>query len=301
MNPEHAILNNKLTAKNIHFYKEQGYLIAPELLTMDVVKELNEDALTIVSGKSGKIKGLLPVESKDTDEEIVKRYAAIHFPHKISEIMKKYAGCSEIVHVLAGIISPNVKCLQTMLFIKAPGKKGQAWHQDEYYIPTRDKSLIGAWIAMENADVENGCLWVIPGSHKDGFIRKRVPNENSNFADVDRADITPYTDKDFVKVEVKAGSIIFFHGYLLHMSLENKSKNRSRKALVAHYSSAETMLPWDQDGRLDFTHDNRDIFMVTGKDPYAYKGISNLSKPFVRPDVMEFNTDVSRNKLKAER
>ena len=76
------------------------------------------------------------------------------------------------------------------------------------------------------------------------------------------ADILPYTDRDGVKVEIKAGSVIIFHGYLLHMSLKNKSKDRYRRALVSHYSSAESMLPWDQDGRLDPQEDFRDIFMV---------------------------------------
>ena len=64
------------------------------------------------------------------------------------------------------MIGPNVKAMQSMLFIKAEGKPGQAWHQDEYYIPTRDRSLTAAWIALDDATVENGCLWVLPGSHR---------------------------------------------------------------------------------------------------------------------------------------
>lgn len=212
--------------------------------------------------------------------------------------MKACAASEEIVEVLTTLVSPNVKCLQTMLFMKAPGKKGQAWHQDEYYIPTRDRSLTGLWIALEDADVENGCLWVIPGSHKDGFIRRRVQNESQEFADIDITDIEPYSKADFCKVEVPEGSAVIFNGYLLHMSLQNKSTDRFRRALVAHYSSAETMLPWDQDGRIDLTHDFRDIFMISGVDPYAYKGITDLSKPFVRPDVLKFNTSQHRNEFK---
>ncbi|MFS4466705.1 phytanoyl-CoA dioxygenase family protein [Maribacter sp. 2210JD10-5] len=295
-----SIINGKVTQENILFYNEYGFLVAPNLLNKKSIDELNDDAVKIVTGKSGEIEGVLPVEVNDTIEDTLKRYAAIHFPHKVSDVMKKHASCDEIAEVLSKIVSPNVKCLQTMLFMKAPGKKGQSWHQDEYFIPTRDKSLIGAWIALEDADEENGCLWVIPKSHKEGYIRKRIPNENPNFADVDRADIKPYTEKDMIKVEVTEGSVIFFHGYLLHMSLANRSNSRFRRALVGHYSSAETMLPWDQDGRLDFTHDNRDIFMVAGKDPYAHKGTVDLSKPFVRPDVMDFNTEASRKRLQRE-
>jgi len=81
-----------------------------------------------------------------------------------------------VVGILTGLVSPNVKCMQSMLFVKGPGKAGQSWHQDEYYIPTRDRSLMGAWIAIDDATVENGCLWIIPGSNKPGYMFRRVAN-----------------------------------------------------------------------------------------------------------------------------
>ena len=80
-----------------------------------------------------------------------------------------------------------MKCLQTMLFMKGPGKKGQSWHQDEYFILTRDQSLVGVWMALDDAKQDNGWLWVIPGSHKEGFIRRRKENNNQEFADLDVA------------------------------------------------------------------------------------------------------------------
>ena len=84
---------------------------------------------------------------------------------------------------------------------------------------------------------------------------------------------------------------IIFHGYLFHMSLQNKTSNHYRRALVSHYCSAESMLPWDFDGNSNHIQDFRDIFMVSGNDPYAYKGIQDLTKPVVRPDILDFNDD----------
>ena len=55
-----------------------------------------------------------------------------------------------------------------------------------------------------------------------------------------------------------------------------------RRALVNHYMSAESLLPWDWDGNIPLKEDMRDIVMVAGKDPYAYKGIDDLTKPFLR-------------------
>ena len=75
---------------------------------------------------------------------MLKNYLCIHFPHKISDIvLNMSAKHTKTNLILSKIISPNVKLVQTMMFIKGPGVQGQNWHQDEYYIPTRDQSLTG--------------------------------------------------------------------------------------------------------------------------------------------------------------
>ena len=86
-------------------------------------------------------------------------------------------------------------------------------------------------------------------------------------------------------MEVKAGAVVFFNGYLLHRSLPNVSTGQFRRALVHHYMSAESLLPWfpEKDVGMAVT-DYRDIVMVAGEDPYAYKGTPTLHTPFVRPD-----------------
>lgn len=65
-----------------------------------------------------------------------------------------------------------------------------------------------------------------------------------------------------------------------------------RTALVNHYMSAESMLPWDQDGKLPPTEDLRDIVMVAGSDPYEWKGIVDANKPYLRPDVLKIKTQL---------
>ena len=174
-----------------------------------------------------------------------------------------------------------------MLFVKGPGKKGQSWHQDEYYIPTRDKSLTGVWIAIDDASVENGCLWVVPGSHQPGYIMPRVANNSGEYADVDTIDVSGYSSEEIIPLEAKKGDVVFFHGYLLHSSLRNKTDHYFRTALVNHYMSAESMLPWDQDGKFTLTEDLRDIVMVAGTDPYSYKPIIDMNRPYLRPEVLK--------------
>ena len=280
---------SKLTNEVVKDYHKQGFLVMESLLSVDECDEILNESIEIFKGNRGSIDGLVDLPKDASDNEVLKNYLAIHFPHKISEVIKSYASHQKVSEVLSQIISPNVKCMQTMLFIKAPGKPGQAWHQDEYYIPTRDKSLTGVWIALEDAFIENGCLWVVPGSHNDGFIRNRIPYKGDQFGDTDVCDLSPYVDADFKPVEVKKGSVIFFNGYLLHMSLRNKTADHYRRALVSHYSSGETMLPWDLDGAIEKTEDMRDIFMVAGKDPYEYAGVQkDITNPFLRAENVDY-------------
>ena len=106
--------------------------------------------------------------------------------------------------------SGNVKCMQSMLFIKPPGYQGQSWHQDENYIPTRDRSLIGAWIAIDDAYVENGCMWVIPGSQRPGYLYPTRRHGNPDEFDTHDEMATGFDESPQIPVEVKAGSVVFF-------------------------------------------------------------------------------------------
>jgi phytanoyl-CoA hydroxylase len=290
MNIEHAYINIEgITKENVSFYAEYGYLIAPGLLSNNEIDELKKETDAIFRGERGYVDGMLPVEENESDSEVLKKYVAIHFPHKISKVIYDFLFHKKIIDVLTKIISPNIKCMQSMLFVKGPGKAGQAWHQDEYYIPTRDQSLVGAWVAIDDATVENGCLWIIPG--RPGYMMPRVKNESNEYADVDTIDVSPYKDQ-MITVEVHSGSVVFFNGYTLHSSLRNKTAHHFRTALVNHYMSAESMLPWDQDGKLPATEDLRDIVLVAGEDPYEWKGIVDLNKPYLRPEVLKIKTDL---------
>jgi hypothetical protein len=134
--------------------------------------------------------------------------------------------------------------------------------------------------------VENGCLWVIPGSHKHGVIWPTHYQKDMRFDCTEEAFAFPYKDEDAVPVEVKAGSIVFFNGYLLHRSLPNRARSGYRRALVNHYMSAESLLPWTahRSGEPAGRADHRDIVLVAGVDPYAYKGLINVMESHVRRD-----------------
>ncbi len=267
-------------------FQEHGFLVLENAFSPAEIAALNAETVALCRGELGDVRGVIPAEPSESDIDVMRRYLCIHFPHKLSTGMYNVLAHPSIADVLTTVIGPNVKCMQSMLFIKASGKPGQAWHQDEFYIPTRDRSLAGAWIAMDDATVENGCLWVIPGSHKPGILWPQHQHEDRRFDCGGEAAQFPYKDEDAVPVEVKKGSVVFFNGYLLHRSLPNYAQGGFRRALVNHYMSAESLLPWfGKDSMPSWTAaaDYRDIVMIAGKDPYAWKGIEERASVHVRP------------------
>ncbi len=277
-----------ITQKEVDFFRDNGYLVVENALTPDEIEELRRDTVAICRGEYGRVRGIQRHSPDESDDDVIRNYLCIHFPHKLSPIMERYLAHPAIVDVLTHTISPNVKCMQSMLFIKAAGKPGQAWHQDEDFIPTRDRTLTGGWIALDDATLDNGCLWVIPGSHKHGILWDMKHQDDPRFDCTDESFGFPYKDSDSIPVEVKAGAIVFFNGYLLHRSLPNTRTSGYRRVLVNHYMSAESLLPWfpPTDNRQIAITDYRDIVMIAGKDPYAYKGTVDLADPHVRADKM---------------
>ncbi len=265
------------------FYEENGYLVLDGTLSEEEIESINAEATRICRNDDGQVAGIPPAPSSLSDEEILREILCIHFPHKISPVIMDMLPHPAVVQTLTALIGPDIKCMQTMLFLKAAGKAGQAWHQDEDYIPTRDGSLTGVWIALDDATVENGCLWIIPGSHKPRILWKQEWHGDRRFDCAWESRGFPYDETDEVPVEVRKGSIVIFNGYTLHRSLPNRAASGFRRSLVNHYMSASSLLPWRARPDVSMaTLDYRDIVMVAGKDPYAWKGTEEIAQARVR-------------------
>ena len=130
---------------------------------------------------------------------------------------------------LLGGIEPFA--VQTMLYFKPPGARGQAPHQDQYYLRVQPGTCIAAWMALEPCDQENGCLEVLPGS-QDWPVLCTIPADTTvSFTDV----TVPLPDgTELVPMIMEAGDVVFFNGSLVHGSKPNRS-DRFRRSLVGHY------------------------------------------------------------------
>jgi len=264
-------------------YLQDGYVIVPGLIGHDEIAVINRALVDIARGVYP-CRGVEPAAAAATDDEALGRITAVHHPRFTIAPLMETVLHGRIVNILSHIVGAHlpagwwgggIKCMQSMLFCKPAGALGQAWHQDEAFIPTRDRSLCAAWIALDDATVENGCLWAVPGAHRAGIIypvRLHTPTEEWEQSQ----EMSGHDVSGAVALEAQRGSVVFFNGYLPHMSYRNRTSSY-RRAFVSHYMTMQSLLPWyvdtkELEGWRAASADQRAVTPVTGLDPYAARG-----------------------------
>jgi phytanoyl-CoA hydroxylase len=150
---------------------------------------------------------------------------------------RSVAASAALVDVVAALLGPDLDCFQSQFIFKNPGVIGQPWHQDSYYFRFDRQPQVGVWLALSRATLQNGCLWVLPGSHR-GPIYRHVPDRRpaANRAYMEIVDQDDSTREPSL---MEPGDVLFFHSYLMHMSTDNVADER-RAAMVYHYARAGT-------------------------------------------------------------
>jgi phytanoyl-CoA hydroxylase len=252
-----------VTVEQYTHFRREGYLIVRDVVARHEVDELLEHMAAL--------------------PDVVR----IHMLHRRFEIHERFMLHPGVVDIVAGLVGPDVLALQTMCFLKPPGAPGQGYHQDSFHIITQPDTLIGAWLALDRADEENGCLRITVGSQNEpiypdvdegaghGGDRLLVdipsvagadePDERRN----DLAAVAARYEGREVPAVLEPGDVVFFGGHVLHRSHANRSRTRFRRSFVAHYCNARSYVPWD-DGRLDGMGNGRHV-LARGEThlPYA--------------------------------
>lgn len=244
-------------------FRRDGYLIARGVVSPEEIAEMKAHIEDLISGRL-EVEGIEPPTPGATLAENEQRLLRIHMMHDRIPLWERWMLHPRVLDIVAALIGPDVLAMQTMMFIKAPGSDGQGFHQDSYYIPTFPDTLIGAWIAIDPADTENGCLWmskgsnaepIYPPSHGYGYgdwgLKDILEVENvgghSN-SDEDPLNGLKPVATDYKLVETPAimepGDVAFFGGHILHRSLSNKTTDRTRKSFVNHYCNARSYTTW---------------------------------------------------------
>lgn len=251
-------------------YARDGFVVLEDLLDAATLEALRAEATAVVRGRRGPIVGLED-RPEDDDAAALRRCDCIHYVHKASPALGEVMRHPRLVATLTELVGDNLKSPHSMLHIKPPGQRGQSWHQDEFFLPSRDRSLTAVWIALDDVDAENGCLRVLPGTHARGLIYPHGLVDDPRFDPTlgVPSDRLPVPESAARILELRAGSAVVFSGYLLHASTPNRTSDRLRRALAFDYLRAESPFPYDPDASQAERgyRDLRDFELVAGEDP----------------------------------
>jgi len=163
-----------------------------------------------------------------------------HALHDLDDDFYKFSHREDLNNIAHSIGILNPLLIQSMYIFKQPNIGGEVvCHQDSTFLYTQPDSVVGFWVALEDANTENGCLWVAEGGHK-GPLRNLFTKENEKMKMIS-LDKTPF-ENTTTPVVVKKGALVLLHGRLPHYSKENTS-NKSRHAYTLHVIDGNTEYP----------------------------------------------------------
>ena len=229
-------------------WNEKGFILIPNFFPEDKCIEINQTVVDIVRSMAGNseefnhayidqghigIREMKPSQKIENIEDEMSKVFRLHQTGIFNEFIKR----DDLLNIVEDILGENIDCFLSQFIFKNPGAWGQPWHQDSSYFPFDRAPQVGVWLATSAATKENGCLVILPGSHKE-VIHEHLPDDRpgSNYG------YTEIKDHDFKKempLFLNTGDLLLFHSFLMHKSYDNKSNNR-RTAMVYHFAETGT-------------------------------------------------------------
>jgi ectoine hydroxylase-related dioxygenase (phytanoyl-CoA dioxygenase family) len=220
-------MNPTLTSEQLRAYYEQGYFILENLFSTGEMDELALHIEAYQRRHEETIRSSGGAEGISRADEIT--FTA--FLAEQDDAIRAFVKRSEFVAITTQILGPDVDLYWNQSVFKGPDGRAQfPWHQDDGYTPVDPSPYLTLWLALNDATPENGCISVLPGSHKRGLMPHERTAIGLSCHSLDDAD-------QGVLVPVKAGSVAVFQSLTMHKSGVNRSSG-IRKAYVIQYSRA---------------------------------------------------------------
>ena len=208
-------------------FAENGYAIFKDVFTPEEMNQLaaqieahqrrHEEAI----GEKGRVEG-------------ISRQGEITFTAHLAEQddrLRAFVQRPEFIAIATEWLGPDIDLYWNQAVFKGPdGDKQFPWHQDDGYTPVEPSPYLTLWIALNDATPENGCIWVRPGSHKNGL----APHESTPIGLACHALDDP---DQGIAAPVRAGSLVAFQSLLMHKSGVNRTPG-TRKAYIVQYAKA---------------------------------------------------------------
>ena len=224
------------------FYEANGYVVVKGLFAAEEVAAYREHFMAL--NAEGRKPGDMVADTKKTNDPLIKYPRMIHM-HRWDKSSLGFVLDKRIGECLTAFLGDEPLAVQTMLYFKPAGARGQALHQDNFYLRAAPGTCMAAWLALDPCDEENGCMRVVPGSHDWPIL---CPIEADTAASFTNITVPIPKSMEAVPVLMNAGDVMFFNGSLVHGSYPNTSENRFRRSLIGHYieTRAEQVSKFDQ-------------------------------------------------------
>lgn len=208
-----------LASEAVHQYEKDGYLSPIPILTADEVAFCRAE-----------------------EERLQRAVAASSTPRLSAHLHLHFRWAYDLVtdprilDVIEAIIGPNILVHSSTMFGKRPGDEQYvSWHQDGYYINLNTPAFVSAWVALSDSDVENGCLRVIPGSHRQGRLPHGETSKSEKNMLLTGQEVAVAIDEESaVDLVLRPGEASLHHVDLLHGSNANRS-GRPRIGFAIRY------------------------------------------------------------------
>jgi phytanoyl-CoA hydroxylase len=262
----------RITPSQVEDYERLGYMVLPDFVSNAACDSLRSRAEQLVSefdprglisifstkeqnrlsddyffGSGDKIRFFFEEDAflsdgtlKQSKERSINKIG--HALHDLDPIFSDFSRTEDLKQLVSDVKIQDPLLLQSMYIFKQPRIGGEvSCHQDSTFLYTEPIDIVGLWFALEDATIENGCLWAIPGGHKLGLKSRwvRSPQGGMHF---ETFESDSFPEDKLVPLEVSKGTVIVLHGLLPHKSLANRSL-KSRHAFTLHAMGNSCVYP----------------------------------------------------------
>ncbi|MBH67252.1 MAG: hypothetical protein CMM58_02755 [Rhodospirillaceae bacterium] len=224
----------KLSDKEIKTFWEEGFLLNDGFLEVQEIEHLKECYMMTVArlAQEGALDNVQSGDDSD-DEYQVYQIRTAHLQHPIFRMLINDSRLLDIVECLIG---PDIRLIHYQGIYKPAGTGGEVdWHQDNQYFNVENDRTITFWLALDDATVENGCMWYLPGGHKNILQHEQLwdTSEKKGFY----FSISNIDDSGAVPAELPSGGLAIHHCRMPHRSLKNHTQ-KPRRGIAMHFMDA---------------------------------------------------------------
>jgi ectoine hydroxylase-related dioxygenase (phytanoyl-CoA dioxygenase family) len=217
-------------------FAREGYCVARGLFTPDEITEIRDTFMA--QAANGPVEGMSDGHHKACGpDDPLAFYPRMMHPHRhpdkpVGPLAMRYMLDRRVYEVLNALMGEEPVAAQSMFYFKPAGARGQDLHQDNFYLRVKPGTCYAAWVAVDDADAENGGMMVVPGTHDAEIVCPQKSDPTISFTD---AHVPVPEGLQPELVPLKAGDVLFFNGSVIHGSRPNTSKDRFRRSLIFHY------------------------------------------------------------------